>query len=481
MANFNQLVQDLESSIAHSVNAPFFLDSYSLQRYSYKDILVFSKLILENLKLNQNLDQTNTIIIYHSKNQMLCVIVWHICLCYGYTFFPINFKIPSSRLEKYAKLVKATYVITDEIKKNLINNKFKLIPSEQLMLALKDSYPLSSPLNLSNLKYDLSSKTYLLTSGSSGPEKIAVHTHYHHFISAWHSNKLLDYKQESRWLHTLPLFHVSGLSIIYRTFLAKASFVIADYQNIAVVSDYHCTHFSCVPTQLANCIKNINAIPHLKKLACILIGGAPIDLELLKKLKNEKLAIKLTYGCTEMASQIITDNNVLPHCQIKIDKNNVLHVKGASLFLGYFSKKNTPPYYDFEQDGYFKTNDILNYNKNVYQILGRIDRVFISGGENIHPEEIERVLLSHSDILKTIVVPIDHPIWGKRPFCFYQTMNKTPLSEKELKNWLKIQLPTYKIPEYFHHEEIKSKAIKVSYNGYKNKAKLLVQVLMKTK
>jgi O-succinylbenzoic acid--CoA ligase len=96
-------------------------------------------------------------------------------------------------------------------------------------------------------------------------------------------------------------------------------------------------------------------------------------------------------------------------------------------------------------DGYFPTNDRGYIENNLLYLTGRMDKMFISGGENIHPEEIEGWLHRHCSC--AIVVPIDHERYGKRPVAFIHQPQKTSL---EFREYLLEHLAKFKVPDHFY-------------------------------
>ena len=129
---------------------------------------------------------------------------------------------------------------------------------------------------------------------------------------------------------------------------------------------------------------------------------------------------------------------------------------GKELFKGYWNLAQINP------EEWFPTNDLGEIHQGDIRIIGRKDNQFISGGENIQPEEIEKELLQHPDILAAVVVPKNDPEFGQIPLAFIQTFNKKfdPLS---LKNFLSDRLAKFKIPKTFYPLDfIEENSMKIS-------------------
>jgi O-succinylbenzoic acid--CoA ligase len=266
--------------------------------------------------------------------------------------------------------------------------------------------------------------TLLFTSGTMGRPKIACHTLGNLVASAQGSNELIPLQPSDRWALTLPLFHIGGLGTLFRCYLAKCSVLASANWESA-------THLSLVPTQLYRLMKEPKLVPSLKT---ILLGGAPFP-----DLKTPSNIIP-TYGMTEMSSQIVTGHQIHPYAEVKIADDNEIWVRGPVLFQGYYEKGKglTLPL----QDGWFATNDFGCWKGKKFHFLGRKDNLFISGGENIQPEEIEEVIRSVCGLQEAVVVPIADEEFGARPVVFL----KDPQHLAQLQTMLKEHLPKYKIP-----------------------------------
>jgi o-succinylbenzoate---CoA ligase len=275
-----------------------------------------------------------------------------------------------------------------------------------------------------NTEWDLTKKAaFLFTSGSMGPSKIAVLSLANLVSSAIGSYNLVPLEAADRWALTLPLFHVGGLGILFRSYLAK-SFVLlgSDWEQA--------THLSLVPTQLYRLLKNPADMPFLKT---ILLGGAPLpDLE-------TPWNVLPSYGMTEMSSQIITDHRIHPYAEVKIAGDREIWVRGLILFQGYYEQGSIAlPL----KDGWFQTKDLGCWENGRFKILGRKDNLFISGGENIQPEEIEEVIRRVCGLHEVVIVPMPDAEFGARPVAFL----KDPIPLQQLQDMLQAHLPKYKIP-----------------------------------
>jgi O-succinylbenzoic acid--CoA ligase len=181
-----------------------------------------------------------------------------------------------------------------------------------------------------------------------------------------------------------------------------------------------------------------------------------------------------------MASQVTTgkcntgerSGCLLRHRELKIDSSGEILVKGKTLFLGYLKK--TAVELPLDADGWFHTGDIGKLDrKGFLTVFGRIDNMFISGGENIHPEEIESWLLKINGVEQALVVGLPDEDFGMRPAAFVKYSDRNIVAEKEIAAELEKSLPRFKIPRIYFDwpENLAEGALKLPRAGFLKLAK----------
>ncbi len=316
--------------------------------------------------------------------------------------------------------------------------------------------------------------TIMFTSGSSGESKAAVHTFGNHYYSAKGANEHLAVGPTDRWLLSLPLYHVGGLGVIFRAFLAGAAVIICESKDIIeAILDDHATHISLVPAQLHRLMETPEGVEALKKLKVILLGGSAAAESLLRRAVSHHLAVYVTYGLTEMSSQVATSKcpmsgelsvkaQILNDREVRIAPDGEVMVKGKTLFKGYVSGEGIDPSVD--QNGWFSTGDLGRLHADgTLSIAGRKDNMFISGGENIQPEEIERCLCQMESLTQAVVVGVAHAEFGCRPVAFVSSADGVRITRAEILDHLRRHLPKFKIPDQIYHwpKDMQEKGIKV--------------------
>jgi O-succinylbenzoic acid--CoA ligase len=271
--------------------------------------------------------------------------------------------------------------------------------------------------------------TIILSSGSTGIPKAIVHSMAAHVANAEGVATNMPLGSGDRWLWSLPLCHVSGLSILVRCAVAGATVVgmSADTQLSASLLDDKCiTHLSVVTTQLRRLLaEDLFPSPHLK---AVLLGGSSVDEQMVIEARQRGVPVHTTYGLTEMGSQVTTSTptcdpttsgRILQRREMKLEADGEILVRGEPLCLGYYREGKIHPVVD--EHGWFHTKDLGTIDADGrLTVKGRIDNMFVSGGENVHPESIERAMLSQFKIDQVVVVPKPDAEFGFRPAAFIE-------------------------------------------------------------
>lgn len=291
--------------------------------------------------------------------------------------------------------------------------------------------------------------TLTLTSGSSGLPKAAAHSAAAHLASAQGVLGLIPFSRDNSWLLSLPVFHVSGQGIIWRWLTAGATLVLADGQSFEAALAA-CSHASLVPTQLWRLLQQ-PVLP--ATLEDVLLGGAHIPQELTEQAERAGIRCWCGYGLTEAASTVTAkraDGTAgvgmpLAGKEVRLVENEV-QIRSASLASGYWKNGQITPLTD--ADGWFLTRDRGEWQGEELLVCGRLDNVFFSGGENIQPEAIERVLLQHPQIRQAFVVPVSDPEFGQRPVAVIETSDVLELAT--LHDWVRERLARFQQPVHYY-------------------------------
>ena len=275
------------------------------------------------------------------------------------------------------------------------------------------------------------------------------------------SQEVLGRSEQDNWLMVLPLFHVSGLSILMRSlYNGTAMTIMESYheeQVLQCIHDGRINMMSLVPTILKNLEPRI--IHH--QLRVILLGGEFIPRPLVDACVEKQLPIYKTYGMTETFSQSVTMpvlsnlnkldsvGKPLPGMTVHIvnpDADGVgeIHLNGPMVMSGYINRE--PIHGDFNTDdmGYVDEDGFL-------YILNRRTDLIISGGENIYPKEIEDTVYAMQGVKECAVIPVPDAKWGQVPALFLAFDDIDALGtdlEMIVRGYISSKLAKYKVPKY---------------------------------
>lgn len=336
-----------------------------------------------------------------------------------------------------------------------------LLWSEQQCVALTQVEP----------QQDFVALTLTLTSGSSGQPKAVAHRIDDHLANAQGVCQLMGFQAEHCWLLSLPLFHVSGQGIIWRWLLTGARLQLVGDNLYAAMAQ--ATHLSLVPTQLQRWLAYLADNPvQSQQKQHILLGGSHIPLNLVKQAEQQGFSCYCGYGMTEMASTVFAkryDERAgvgqalagREYCLV----NGEIWLRGAGLGLGYWQNGQLIPLCN--QQGWLQTKDRGYWQDNELVIAGRLDNMFISGGENIQPEEIEKILLQYEELKQAVVLAVNDNEFGQRPVAMVEFAHRFSQNEvNKLTHWLSNRLEKFKQPiAYFPLPEQAQSGIKVSRYG----------------
>ena len=322
----------------------------------------------------------------------------------------------------------------------------------------------TTSLTFDQLDFDLEQEASILfTSGSDGIPKGVLHTIGNHYYSALGALENIPFREGDRWLMSLPMYHISGFSLVMRSLINGGTIVFPEKgQSICdAILKKNITHLSLVPVQLTQLMQTPDGMQALGSCKSILLGGSSASPSLVKMGLDQGLRLSATYGSTELASQVATttpetlkehpdvSGEVLAHRELLIAADKEILTKGPTLFKGYVSKDGLE--LPLDGQGYFHMGDLGTLDKNGHLfVIGRKDRMFISGGENIYPEEIERAIFDMDSFEQVHVVSVPDAVMGQRPVAFLK-MNPSapPLSPEAIATDLKTRLEGFKIPVSF--------------------------------
>lgn len=307
----------------------------------------------------------------------------------------------------------------------------------------------------------------MYTSGTTGNPKGVRQTAENHFSSAVSSALNIGIAPEDVWLCSVPLFHISGFSILMRSLIYGMGVRLYEKFDAQRSAEEICngtvTYMSMVGVMLERILANVEeaAMPASPRFKAILAGGGPIPVAYINRAEKCGIPVLQTYGMTETSSQTTTlqsadaerkigsSGKPLFLYQVKIDGTEEPGEKGEILihgpqvtpgYIGKFAERKV------QEDGWLHTGDIGYLdNEGFLFVVDRRSDLIVSGGENVYPAEIEKVLLAHPAVREAGVCGGPSDKWGEVPVAFV-VLNKEATAD-ELLVYCREQIASYKVPK----------------------------------
>jgi O-succinylbenzoic acid--CoA ligase len=375
----------------------------------------------------------------------------------------LNYRLSFSEISTQLKLAKAKLFLIDESLQltwyPASNLKVPNLSLADLLVGaghrveLKPEFEMTDPASI------------MFTSGTTGQPHGVVQTFGNHFYSAVGSALNLGLVDHELWLCALPLFHISGLSIMMRSLVYGMGVYLLPHFSVTKVTQIlqkeSVTLMSVVPQILQQLLKVFPATGYNHKFRGFLLGGGPIDDQSLRRCRQLNLPVVQSYGMTETCSQVValsfadatkhlgSVGKPLFPVQLRISpKDSQIQLKGPNIVTAYlddaksFAKKMT-------SDGWFETGDIGYLDQDGFLFVrGRQKEMIISGGENIFPKEIENVYQNYPGIREFALIGVPDKKWGQVFCAFFSADHEIDILQ--LKKYGQKLLAHYKVPRYFY-------------------------------
>jgi acyl-CoA synthetase (AMP-forming)/AMP-acid ligase II len=338
-------------------------------------------------------------------------------------------------------------------------------------LAAGDPAPLDVPVSRDDPAF------ILYTSGTTGRPKGAVLTHSNIIWNTLNLMVGLDIASDEVTLISAPLFHVAALNqTLLPTFLKGGCSVIMPRWDVDacydLIAEHRITWMFGVTTMFAAFARSPRwAGADLSSLRNLMSGGAPVPEALIRTYQERGLVFCQGYGLTETspgatwleAAESINKAGSagLPvfFADVRLvrpdltdtapgERGEVL-IQGPNVTPGYWRDPQSTAA-AFSEGGWFHSGDIATRDEDGYvSIVDRVKDMYISGGENVYPAEIEAVLFEHPAIAGCAVVGVPHEKWGQVGRAFLTLRPGMQASAAELRSFLAARLAKYKIPDRF--------------------------------
>lgn len=464
------------------VNAPEFslpdpsLNFLASEReiYDYADLYYFASQFAEKTAQYKLSEKKPLAILASSSDELVFVTAASFLL--NIPIVALNPATTDSELQSQLAQVKAGLLFCDKESSSRIEHDHKLYVKKS---ELKSPDGTEHDLSHFSLGEPDSLFGYFFTSGSTGMPKVVPLKRRQTFFAAQASAENFRPDPNRYWLLCLPLNHIGGISIIFRSLLYHSAIYRMDkfdeHQVRTFLSENRLFQVaSLVPTMLVRLLEDPLFQLHLDFKA-ILLGGGPISLNLITQSAERGIPIIASYGMTETCAQIAANPMLKPsgvynpkrsvgmifrpnEAQIRnpetgspapVNDSGLIWLRGPQVFDGYTDKELNKQVFD--KDGWYNTGDFGRMNK-IGQLFieNRRTDLIVTGGENVNPSEVEKLLLEFPGISEAAVLGIPDAHWGEKIVALLVPANGSKPDTDEIKSYLVKKLSGFKIPKEFY-------------------------------
>ncbi len=463
-------------------NAPAIEDLYSKRTFTYAQMSERVGRLADHLGTNCNIEKGDRVAIISYNNPEMLELQFA-CQRLGAIFVPLNFRLTIPELEYIAGDCGAKAVLADvEFEKtaravaNTIGTEHVIITNSdgtdseyETALAAATPFYTCAELTLDDCA------TIMYTSGTTGHPKGAVITYSMALFNAINYVGI-KLSPDSVQFTFMPLFHTGGLNVFTLPVLHAGGKVILTRafdagEVLGVINDarYGVTHFLGVPAMLLFMSQHADFNKtDFSRLVAAFVGGAPVPVPVLKAWLNVGANIQQGFGMTETGPSCLalmagdaerkigSTGKPVMHVEVKIvddDGEEVptgevgeLWAKGPTIIKSYWNKPEANK--SNFTDGWLHTGDAARVDEDgFYFIVDRTKDMYISGGENVYPAEVENILYQIDGVIEAAVIGIEDTKWGETGCAIVVAAEQATLTEESIKDYCAERLAKFKLPK----------------------------------
>lgn len=398
------------------------------------------------------------------------------CAKIGAILVPLNFRLAVGEIDRILDRLEAKVLFgTGELKNTFTGRYYDLEKFDYNLLSkLTDSQ-----IDLSSKFLDISSSLdddilMQFTSGSTGePKGVLMHGRMLR-TNMIETAKNWGLKSDDTTIVETPFFHTGGYNVLCLPLLQLGGTVVLapkfDMDNVfASIPKYKISVYFGVPTmfQMMGAAEDFDQVD-FSSVRFFVSGGAACPVEVISKFQKKDIQFKQGFGLTEVGPNcfLLKEEDAIrklgsigrpmSHSQVEVIKLDgdvaqvgevgELRLKGDHLCRSYFN--DDKKYQESLERGFFKTGDLVRYDdEGFFFVVGRIKDMYISGGENVYPGEVEKQLLSIEGIEDAVVIAISCEKWGEVGKAYLKTDGRK-ISLDSIRKELQDKLSRYKHPHF---------------------------------
>jgi acyl-CoA synthetase (AMP-forming)/AMP-acid ligase II len=405
-----------------------------------------------------------------SLNRAELLIAYFAIMRAGFVAVPVNIKFPRETIGFILNDAQVKLAFCDAVGRLLLPGDMPMIDFDSLGSDGFESFLDPGPFETVRPQRGEVAMV-LYTSGSTGRPK-GVPLSHDGQLWAVRSRVSSGNQSRHRLLVAAPLFHMNALGIAKFVLAAGASMVLLPQfharRYVEAIGRFKVTWLTSVPTMLALALREREALARtdISSVELIRAGSAPITQSLIDEVRHvfPDANLAIAYGTTEAGPVMFGPRPgaskpdlalgwPLPDVDVRLVASDGKEAAEGELWIrtpanmrGYL---NLPAKTEqvLTSDGWYKSGDVFRRDEvGAYMFVGRTDDMFVCGGENIYPGEVESMLERHRDIVQACVVPVPDEIKGEKPFAFVVLRPGAQLTEEDVKRFALENAPAYQHP-----------------------------------
>ncbi|MEH2549220.1 long-chain acyl-CoA synthetase [Bradyrhizobium sp. AZCC 2262] len=435
------------------------------RRYNYGELIRLSGGFARGL-LKRGLQRGDAVAIF-SANRAEFLIAFLGTLQAGLIAVPVNWKLPSDTIAFILDDCQAKLVVGDD-------ERLRLSPRHLPRVSFDSAFPQfldNGPFVAVKMQPDHPAM-FLYTSGSTGRPKGVVLSHYSH-LWCMHQRKRGPVPHGQRSLVAAPLYHMNALAVCQNAFnqgdtiILLPSFTTKGFVEAA--AEYRADILTAVPTMIAMIMreKDLLANNDLSAVKAVRMGSAPLTQSLIDRVREvfPRALIVNGYGTTEAGPIVFGPHpgglpqpplsTGYPHPAVhlrltrdgqSVSDEGVLEMKCPAVMTRYHNLPDATAKV-ITADGYYRTGDVFRRDENgFFFFVGRADDMFVCGGENIYPGEVEKMLERHPGIHQAAILPVADELRGFKPIAFVVRSPASEINDDDVKQYALENAPAYQHP-----------------------------------
>lgn len=448
-------------------------------QWNYSDFNLRANALADYLLNQYKIKKDDRIAIY-SKNKSEHVILFLACIKLGALLVPLNFRLMPRELDILINDADPKLFFYDEEFKDHIP-KLSSIDKIEFVNTLDE---ITKFLFENNIKSDFVSSQILTeddavmilyTAGTTGLSKGVIITHKMLFWNSINTGLRLDLHSSDHTQSFAPFFHTGGWNVLFTPFLhhGASHTLLTQFDAdliLQLMEKEKATILFGVPTMLQMMADS----PYFSKVDLssvryAIVGGAPMPIPLINTWHNKGVFIRQGYGLTEVGPNCFSlhqddairkkgsigfpnfyiETKIVKEDKTECASNEVgeLWLKSPVITPGYW--KNDKATKESITDGWFHTGDLVKQDEDGYfYVVDRKKNMYISGGENVFPAEVETYLYTNEKVKEAAVIGVDDEKWGEVGKAYIVLKDDQLSNEKEIIDYCKGNLAKYKIPKY---------------------------------